>query len=75
MKLKYYGKTYTYFLVDDGTLDTVIEIEGIEHRLSSDAIRRHQTGRLMFEPYLTDMKFWVKEIIESDSRYWNKSNR
>jgi len=64
--LKYDGDVFEYYIIDDGTLDTCLEINGIEHRLSGETIRRHKDGT----PYKADLEYWVKEIINSDERYW-----
>ena len=62
-------------LVDDGTMDTVLSIDGIEHRFSGDAMRRHRTGRHMFEPYKVDVDYQVQSVVDSDERYWKKKRK
>jgi len=61
----YRGKKYIIYLEDDGTMDTVISINGIEHRLNSED--RPENDK--------DFTNWILEIaeniIETDERYWN----
>ena len=54
-----------YFIVDDGTMDTVINIGGIEHRTSSESYRWRKGRRVK-----KDVEAMVDEIVESDERYW-----
>mgnify|MGYP001608631683 CR=1 FL=1 len=63
------------YVVDDGTMDTVLSIDGIEHRFSGDAMRRHQTGRRMYEPYQKDIDEQVQNVVDSDERYWKKKKK
>ena len=67
MKLKYDGETFEVWLIDDGTLDTVIEVNDIEHRFSDTSYLRDETGALS-EKGLIEL---AKEVIESDERYWD----
>lgn len=68
MNFKYKGKKYEVFLGDDGTLDTIIVLSGITHRLDSEGIRRHKDCT----PYKTDIIQACENIIESDPRYWDE---
>ena len=40
------GKMYECFLVDDGTLDTVIEVDGREFRFSDTSWARDESGTI-----------------------------
>ena len=67
MKLKYDGETFEVWLIDDGTLDTVIEVNDIEHRFSDTSYLRDKNG-VLSEKGLIEL---AKEAIESDDRYWD----
>lgn len=36
MRIRHGGKMHTVYLSDDGTLDTVIEVDGKEHRFDGE---------------------------------------
>ena len=36
MRIRYGGKLHDVYLSDDGTLDTVIEVDGTEHRFDGE---------------------------------------
>jgi len=46
------GKSYVCFLGDDGTLDTVIEINGKEFRFSDTSHLRDESGTLTNEGFI-----------------------
>jgi len=66
MKFRYKGKMYSWYLEDDGTLDTVINLEGKTYRLNSECIRRHQRGKHIFEPFVLDIKEICISILEGE---------
>ena len=59
-------RPFECYLIDDGTLDTVIQIDGIEHRFSSEYVKRDE------DRSLSDEEFYrlAEEVIESDERHW-----
>ena len=69
MKLKIDGVHYQVWLVDDGTLDTVIEINDIEHRFSTEyaAHWRDETGALSDE----GLEVMARDAIDHDDRHWD----
>lgn len=42
MNILYEGKPHRVVLIDDGTLDTVIEVDGIQHRYDSAYVQRYR---------------------------------
>ena len=71
MKIMVDGQDYEVQLLDDGTLDTVIEVDGIEHRFSGEfaAHWRDETGALSEE----GLKELAANVIEDDERHWGKN--
>jgi len=71
MKIMVDGQDYEVQLLDDGTLDTVIEVDGIEHRFSGEfaAHWRDETGALSEE----GLKELAANAIEDDERHWGKN--
>ena len=60
--------TFDVFLIDDGTLDTVIEIDGIEHRLDIEyASHYRDESGAMTETGLTEL---AKQCIEECEEHW-----
>ena len=64
MNYKYKGVEYEILLEDDGTLDTVISINGITHRLSSEDRPGNEQH---FVQWILEI---AENIIETDERYW-----
>ena len=68
--------TYECYLIDDGTLDTVIEIDGIEHRFNGDfasyylynGSNRYDKEGAMTE---TGFKELCELIIDECEEHWN----
>ena len=60
--------TYECFLIDDGTLDTVVEVDGVEHRFDGDYANSHRD----FDGAMTEKGFieLCKECIEECSEHW-----
>jgi len=62
------NKKYKCGLVDDGSLDTIVEIDGIEHRYSGEFASNYRND----DGSLTDEGF--KELCEiainDDERHW-----
>jgi len=56
------------YLMDDGTLDTVIEIDGMEHRFSTEfaSSYRDSNGSLSGSGFTA----LCKMAIEEDERHW-----
>ena len=56
------------YLIDDGTLDTVIEIDGTEHRFDGDYANqyRDKNGTMMEEGFIE----LCKECIEECDEHW-----
>jgi hypothetical protein len=46
MRITREGKVFEVELVDDGTLDIVIAVNGKEHRFSGDAVEREEDGSI-----------------------------
>lgn len=48
MKIRYGHKLHEVFLCDDGTMDTVIEVDGVEHRFDCEyaSNMRDKTGAM-----------------------------
>ena len=57
------GRIYSCFLVDDGTLDTVIEVVGVDFRFSDTSMYRDKNGAL------TDKGF-IELCDECINDYW-----
>ncbi|MAE85940.1 MAG: hypothetical protein CMB80_24600 [Flammeovirgaceae bacterium] len=66
MEFEYDGEIFEVWLIDDGTLDTVIEVNDIEHRFSDTSYWRDKNGELSKKGLIE----LAKEVIESDERYW-----
>lgn len=68
MNLNHDGKTFEVYLLDDGTLDTVIEVDGIEHRYSTEFASqwRDEVGA-MSETGIRELALLA---IEEDERHW-----
>ena len=66
MNHKYKGIEYEILLEDDGTLDTVISINDITHRLSSE---NRPSNEKEFMQWILDI---AEDIIETDERYWQE---
>jgi len=64
MKYRYKDVDYEIELGDDGTLDTIVIIDGIEHRLSSE---NRPSNNKHFIQWLLEN---AEDIIETDDRYW-----
>jgi len=60
MRIRYAGKTWNVELLDDGTLDTVISVDGVEHRFNEDRPRRSRRA----------IRQLAIDAIESDERHW-----
>jgi len=69
MNYNYKGEKYEIQLEDDGSLDTVININGITHRLSSED---RPANEQHFVQWLLEMS---EQIIETDERYWDTINK
>jgi len=63
MKMDYDGKVYDVRLVDDGTMDTVISIDGKEHRFETEYAAHYRTA----EGAMTEegLKALAKDAIDS----------
>jgi len=61
--------TYECSLVDDGTLDTVIEIDGTEHRFDGDytSFYRDKNGAMTEKGFIE----LCKKCIEDYEEHWN----
>ena len=57
--------TYECSLVDDGTLDTVIEIDGTEHRFDGDYANqyRDKNGTMMEEGFIELVKSAIEDYF------------
>ena len=62
------NKKHECSLLDDGSLDTVIEIDGIEHRYNGEFVfhYRNDDGSLKDEGF----KELCKMAIDDDERHW-----
>jgi hypothetical protein len=60
---------YECSLIDDGTLDTVIQIDTVEHRFSTEFASHYRDD----EGYLSDKCFRLlcEMAIEEDERHWS----
>lgn len=64
------GREYETFLRDDGTLDTVISVDGIEHRFTfdvEDGMSYRDADGAMTEDGL---RLLALDAIETDERHW-----
>jgi len=61
----YKDRKYEVELGDDGSMDTIICIDGIDHRCSSED---RPGDEKEFMLWFLDM---VESIVESDDRYWD----
>ena len=59
---------YEVYLLDDGTMDTVIEIDGIEHRFDSEYASFYRAK--MGEMTIDGLEMLAKECIDEDDRHW-----
>ena len=68
MNLNHDGESFEVHLLDDGTLDTVIEVDGIEHRFSTEfASRWRDEVGAMSEEGVRELAHLA---IEEDERHW-----
>jgi|TARA_R100001530_G_scaffold126123_1_gene94861 hypothetical protein len=68
MIVKVDNTKYDVFLLDDGSLDTVIEIDGIEHRFDSEYASFYRAK--MGEMTIDGLEMLAKECIDEDDRHW-----
>ncbi|KKM14220.1 hypothetical protein LCGC14_1708370 [marine sediment metagenome] len=70
MTILHQGREYEAYLCDDGTLDTVISVDGIEHRFTFDsedgATYRDADGRMTEE----GLRLLALDAIETDEHHW-----
>ena len=69
MNIKVDNQEYQCSLTDDGTLDTVIQIDTVEHRFSTEFARHYRDD----DGYLSDKCFQLlcEMAIEEDERHWS----
>lgn len=72
MKIERDGKTFEVYLVDEGTLDTVIQIEGTEfvNRFDQEyasSFRDEQTGELTEEGFRELAEETVEDYLEQQA--------
>ena len=68
MKLTHDNEVFDVFLCDDGTLDTVIEVNNIEHRFDCEYASYWRDDEGALSP--AGLEALAIEVIESDERYW-----
>ena len=69
MNLNYAGEEFEVHLLDDGTLDTVIEINDIEHRFSTEfAARWRDSDGVMSEEGIREMALLVIEDYDEEAQ-------
>ena len=68
MRMEYDGQTFEVRLIDDGTLDTVISVDGIEHRFDAEYASswRFSDGAMSVK----DLIELAKQAIDDDERHW-----
>ncbi len=62
-------RAYSVLLLDDGTMDTVISVDGIEHRFDGDYASeyRDEDGAMTVE----GLEALGRDAIEADERHWD----
>ena len=68
MDVKVDNVKYDVYLLDDGTMDTVIEINGIEHRFDGEYTSNYRTKT--GEMTLVGLELLARECIDEDDRHW-----
>ena len=68
MQVKVDSIKYEVYLLDDGTMDTVIEIDGIEHRFDGEYASYYRAE--MGEMTVDGLEMLAKEAIDEDERHW-----
>ena len=65
MNIKVDNQEYQCYLGDDGSLDTIIEIDGIQHRFME--VDREEDGRITEETFIN----LCQDTIETDEIHWS----
>ena len=68
MQVKVDSTKYEVYLLDDGTMDTVIEIDGIEHRFDGEYASYYRAK--MGEMTIVGLEMLARECIDEDERHW-----
>ena len=65
MNIKVDNQEYKCYLGDDGSLDTIIEIDGIQHRFME--VDREEDGSITEETFIN----LCQDTIETDEIHWS----
>jgi len=65
MNIKVDNQEYQCYLGDDGSLDTIIEIDGIQHRFME--VDREEDGSITEETFIN----LCQDTIETDEIHWS----
>ena len=67
MNIKVDNQEYQCYLGDDGSLDTIIEIDGIQHRFME--VDREEDGSITENTFIDLCTYTIMECIETDNAF------